>query len=73
MIFFPGLLVLAVGAVLFAIAVWKSDTIPRWSGVPFAIGLALFFPLLPQAIRIVDGLLIGVGGIWVALSILLSK
>jgi hypothetical protein len=71
--FFPGLLMLAVGAVLIAVAVWKSGTLPRWSGILFAIGLALFFPLFPQGVRIVDGLLIGVGGIWVALSMLLNK
>jgi len=70
---FPGLLVLALGAVLIAGAVWKSGTVPRWSGILFAIGLALFFPLFPRVIRVVDGLLIGVGGIWVALSILLNK
>ncbi len=71
--FFPGLLMLALGAVLIAVAVWKSGTVPRWSGILLAIGLALFFPLFPQVIRVVDGLLIGVGGTWVALSILLNK
>lgn len=68
--FFPGLLVLAVGAVLIAVAVWRSGTLPRWSGVLFALGLALFFPLFPRAIRVVDGLLIGVGGVWIASSML---
>ncbi len=72
-LFFPGLLLLALGAVLIAVAVWQSGTVPRWSGVLFAIGLALFFPLFPQVIRVLDGLLIGVGGTWVALSILLYK
>ncbi len=71
--FFPGLLLLALGAVLIAVAVWKSGTVPRWSGILFAIGLALFFPLFPRVIRVVDGILIGVGGVWVALSILLNK
>ncbi len=70
LLFFPGLIALAVGAVLIGLAVWKSGTLPRWSGVLYAIGLALFFPLFPQAIRIVDGLLIGVGGVGIALSIL---
>ena len=64
---------LALGAVMIAGAVWESGTVPRWSGILFAIGLALFFPLFPRVIRVVDGLLIGVGGIWVALSILLNK
>ena len=67
---FPGLLVLAVGAVLIAVAVWHCGALPRWSGVLFALGLALFFPLFPRAIRVVDGLLIGVGGVWIALSML---
>lgn len=67
----PSLLLLAIGAILIAVAIWKSGTLPRWSGVLFGIGLALFFPLFPQVVRVVDGLLTGVGGIWVALSILL--
>ncbi len=69
----PSLVLLAIGAILVAVAVWKSGTLPRWGGILFAIGLALFFPLLPQIVRVVDGLLTGVGGIWVALSILLHK
>lgn len=72
-VFFPGLLMLGVGAVLIGVAVWKSGTLPRWGGVLLALGLALFFPLFPRAIRIVDGLLIGVGGAWIAVSILISK
>lgn len=71
--FFLGLLLLALGAVLNAVAVWKSGAVPRWSGILFAIGLALFFPLFPQVVRVVDGLLIGVGGTWIALSILSYK
>jgi len=67
---FPGLLVLAIGAVLIAVAVWRSGALPRWSGVLFALGLALFFPLFTRAIRIADGLLIGGGGVWIAVSML---
>ena len=68
--FFPGLFVLAIGAVLIAIAVWRSGALPRGGGVLFALGLALFFPLFPRAMRIVDGLLIGVGGVWIASGML---
>jgi hypothetical protein len=68
---FPGLLMLAIGAGSIAAAVWRSGMLPRWSGVVFALGLALFFPLFPRAIRIVDGLLIGTGGVWIGLSIML--
>jgi len=65
-----GLSLLVVGAILIGVAVWKSGTLPKWGGILLAIGLALFFPLLPL-VRVVDGLLTGVGGMWVALSILL--
>ena len=70
--FFPGLLVLAAGAVLIGVAVWNSGALPKPSGVFIAAGLALFFPLFPQPIRIIDGLLTGAGGTWIALSILRS-
>lgn len=69
-VLFPGLLVLAIGAVAIAVAVWRSGTLPRWSGVIFALGLALFFPLFPQTVRIIDGFLIGAGGVWIASSML---
>jgi hypothetical protein len=70
---FPGLLMLAIGAVSIAVAVWRSGTLPRGSGVLFALGLALFFPLFPRAIRIVDGFLIGAGGVWIAMSMLPTR
>lgn len=71
--FFPGLLLLATGAILIAAAVWNSGRLPRWSGVVLAIGLALFFPLFPRVVRIVDGLLIGIGGVSIAAAILMHK
>jgi hypothetical protein len=64
-----GLLFLAVGSVVFAITIWQSGILPKWAGVIFAIGLALWFPLFPQIIRIIDGLLIGIGSVWLAWSI----
>jgi hypothetical protein len=67
---FPGLLVLAFGGGLIAAGVWRSGRLPRWSGVLFGLGLALFFPLFPRGVRIADGLLIGVGGVWMAWSML---
>jgi len=39
------------------------------TGVIFAIGLALRFPPFPRMIRVIDGLLIGIGGIWLAWSL----
>jgi len=61
-----GLLLLAVGAIMLATAIARSRLLPTWAGITFAVGLALWCPLLPPAVRIVDGLLIGVGGIGLA-------
>jgi hypothetical protein len=61
-----GLIMLAVGAIELARATWQSDVLPRWAGVALAAGLALWLPLLPRAVRIVDGLTIGLGGLWLA-------
>ena len=68
LVFLLGLLLLAIGAILFAVAVKQSGVLPRWAGILFAIGLALWLPLFPQLIRTVDGLLIGLGGVWLAWS-----
>jgi hypothetical protein len=61
-----GLLLLAIGAVIFARAVATSGALPRWAAVTYAIGLVLWCPLLPPPVRIVDGLLIGIGGLGLA-------
>jgi len=60
--FIPGLLFLAAGTVLFANAIWKSNSLPIWSGIPLAVGFALYIPQFfePQLIRIAHGLLITV-------------
>jgi len=64
-----GLITLAVGAIELARATWQSDVLPRWAAVALATGLTLWLPLLPRAVRIVDGLTIGVGGLWLAWAI----
>jgi len=66
MVFLLGLLLLAIGSICFAVAIWQTRPLPRWGGVIYAIGLALWFPPFPRSVRVVDGVLIGVGGIWVA-------
>jgi hypothetical protein len=58
-----GLIFLAVGAFNFAFAIRRSRQLPIWAAFVFAVGLALWLPLLPKPVRIIDGLLIGVGGI----------
>ncbi len=68
-VFLVGLVLLAMGAILFAVSIWHSDALPRWAGVIFAMGLALWFPPFPRVIRTLDGLLIGIGGVWLAWSL----
>ena len=64
-----GLIMLAVGAVDLARAVWRTRGLPGWGGVVLAAGLVSWLPLLPPPIRVVDGLLIGLGGLWLARGI----
>ena len=67
-IFAAGLLALAVGAVLAAVAIWRSGVLPPASGVLFAIGFALFIPqfYLPSAARIAHGVIVAAGCVWLA-------
>jgi hypothetical protein len=66
-----GLVLLAAGAVLAAVAIWRADVLPRSSGILFAVGFALFLPqfFTPPAVRIAHGVLVAAGSIWVALAL----
>jgi hypothetical protein len=64
-----GLLGLALGAIDLARGIWRRRALPRWAGVLLAVGLSLWLPLLPRPARILDGLLIGLGGVWLAWGI----
>ena len=63
-----GLPLLAVGAILVAMTVWKSERLPKWGGVLFALGFALYIPqyVATQPIRVAHGLLVAVGCLWIA-------
>ena len=70
-----GLLLVAVSSVVLASAVWASRVLPKWSGIPFAVGWVFFMPLLQgapvfQSIRIADALLIAGGSFWMARGML---
>jgi hypothetical protein len=69
LLLFLGLLLLAVGAIRLAFIIWRSSALPKLARVVLAIGVALFFPLFPRTIRIVDSRLIGIGSIWLAGSL----
>jgi hypothetical protein len=69
-----GLILIAAGAVISAWAIMGSRKLPRWSGIPLALGLVLYIPQLSvwasvQSIRVADGLLIAAGCIWLAWSV----
>jgi hypothetical protein len=69
--FIVGLLALGVGAVLAAITGWRSGSLPRSSGVLFALGFALLVPqfFMPPAVRIIHGLLVAAGSAWLAVAV----
>ncbi|MFX1466471.1 MAG: hypothetical protein ACFFA5_08365 [Promethearchaeota archaeon] len=69
-----GLILVGVAAIILASAIWISGNLFKWSGVPLAIGLAVYIPQLQgnpliQPIRIADGLLIALGCILIAWSL----
>jgi hypothetical protein len=70
-----GLLLLGAGAILAAVAIWRSGVLPRYSGILFALGFALFVPQFytPPAVRIAHGVLVAVGSAWVALALWRAK
>ena len=56
-------LALAVGAFTLAVTIRRGGRLSSWAGFVLAIGLACWLPMLPRPVRVVDGLLIGLGGI----------
>ena len=70
-VFIAGLLLLAVGMVLAAVAIWRSGLLTRWSGVPVAVGFTLFIPqfFAGAEVRIAHGALIAAGSAWLAATL----
>jgi hypothetical protein len=67
LLLFPtGLLLLAAGAVTNTLAMWRSGILSRCAAVALGVGLVFLLPLLPRAIRVADGLIIGVGALGLA-------
>jgi hypothetical protein len=69
--FLIGLLLLAVGAIMAAVAIWQSGRLAKWSGVPFAVAFALYIPQFfgTQPIRVAHGLLVTIGCLWIAVGL----
>ena len=73
-----GLVLVAAARILLASAIWKSGIMPKWSGVPLAIGFAVYIPQLQgdpffQPIRVAIGLLIAIGCAWIAWDMLKTE
>ena len=66
--FLAGLLLLAASAIATATALWRSCRYPKASGIPFAVGIALYIPQFfgGQPLRVAHGLLVAVGCVWIA-------
>lgn len=67
-----GLAVLGLGVIIEAIAIWRSRTLTRWVGIPLAVGFALYIPQFqaPQALRVAHGLLITIGCLLIAWTVM---
>jgi hypothetical protein len=74
-LFIAGLILLAVGAALVATALWKSAMFPQWSGLPLAVGFALYLPQFstPQSVRIAHGLLVTIACLLLAWGLLRQR
>jgi hypothetical protein len=70
-IFGAGLIALAAGAVVAAVAVWRSGVLAKASGVLFGAGFALYLPQFfgPPAVRIGHGVLVGIGSVVLAVAL----
>ena len=66
-----GLTALGIGVILFAIAIWRSGRLARWSGIVLAIAFALYIPQFAagQPLRIAHGVLILIGVLILAWAI----
>ena len=55
-----GLLLLAAGTIVLAVAVWGGEALVRWSAIPLAVMITLFLPQFAagQAIRVAYGVLL---------------
>ncbi|MQM25454.1 hypothetical protein [Glycomyces albidus] len=67
-VFATGLALIALAAVIAAVAVWRSGTLNRWSGVPLAVLMATYLPqfFLPHAGRIAWGAAVAAAALWLA-------
>ncbi len=56
-----------IGLALFALAIWRSVSLPRWSGVLLLVGF-LVLPVQNLAVQILGNLTWGLGALWIFVS-----
>jgi hypothetical protein len=65
-----------IGSILFGIAIWQSQRLPKWSGIPYCLAILLSFLSAPFFSFILgflgEALLLTSGG-WIAANVLASK
>jgi hypothetical protein len=70
-LFLVGFLVLGIAAVLAAIAIWRSGSYSKWSGILLAVGVGLYIPQFfwTQPFRVAHGVLVAIGCVWIAVGL----
>jgi hypothetical protein len=65
-----------IGSILFGIAIWQSQQLPKWSGIPYCLAILLSFlsaPFFSFILGFLGGVLLLTSGIWIAANVLGSK
>jgi hypothetical protein len=75
---FAGMAMLfsVIGSILFGLAIWQSQRLPKWSGIPYCLGILLSFlsaPFFSFMLGFLGGLLLLISGGWIASDVLGSK
>src|SRR5207245_11040816 len=63
-------------SILFGSAIWQSQRLPKWSGVPYFLAILLSFlsaPFFSFILGFLGGVLLLISGVWIAASVLGSK
>ncbi|MFQ6394176.1 hypothetical protein ACLMAJ_12020 [Nocardia sp. KC 131] len=70
-VFAIGLALIAAAAIVAAVAIWRSGSLARWSGIPMAVAMVTYLPhfALPHGARIGWGALVTVGAWWIAVEL----
>ena len=61
-----------IGSILFGIAIWQSQRLPKWSGVPYFLAILVSFlsaPFFSFILGFLGGVLLLISGVWIATSV----